>query len=185
MGTCTSRRTPRSCSTTSTTGATSSSASPPGTTSAPRRAASGCSSRCGSSSGWATASRGWATTAPGSTPRPARSSEKSKAKVNVMTSQNEGVFHLEGTGFDGQSSVRTGLIRSRSLRSGPHAQTSGGTGGRPPGGKLQLPVKNPYTGEVDYQITPPSAEELTELCDSLRAAQVKWGAASLEHRVEV
>src|SRR6185437_1655611 len=178
MGTCTSRRTPRSCSTTSTTGVTSSSASPPGTTSAPRRAASGCSSRCGSSSGWAT-------TAPGSTPRPARSSEKSKAKVNVMTSQNEGVFHLEGTGFDGQSSVRTGLIRSRCLQSGPHAQTSGGTGGRPPGGKLQLPVKNPYTGEVDYQITPPSAEELTELCDSLRAAQVKWGAASLEHRVEV
>ena len=49
----------------------------------------------------------------------------------------------------------------------------------------QLPVTNPYTGEVDYQITPPTAEELTALCDSLRAAQVKWGAAPLEHRVEV
>lgn len=27
---------------------------------------------------------------------------------------------------------------------------------RPPGGQRQLPVKNPYTGEVDYQITPPA-----------------------------
>ncbi len=60
---------------------------------------------------------------------------------------------------------------------------AGGTSGRPPGGKL--PVRNPYTGEVDYEITPPAQEELTELCDSLRAAQVKWGAAPLEHRVEV
>ncbi len=49
----------------------------------------------------------------------------------------------------------------------------------------RLPVRNPYTGEVDYQITPPTAEELTEICDSLRAAQVKWGAAPLEHRVAV
>ena len=59
----------------------------------------------------------------------------------------------------------------------------GGTGGRPPGRKL--PVRNPYTGELDYEITPPTAEELTQLCDSLRAAQVKWAAAPLEHRVEV
>jgi succinate-semialdehyde dehydrogenase / glutarate-semialdehyde dehydrogenase len=58
-----------------------------------------------------------------------------------------------------------------------------GTGGRPPGRKL--PVRNPYTGEVDYEITPPAAEELTALCDSLRAAQLKWAAAPLEHRVEV
>jgi len=48
-----------------------------------------------------------------------------------------------------------------------------------------LPVKNPYTGEVDYQITPPAEQELTELCDALRAAQVKWAAAPLGHRVEV
>jgi succinate-semialdehyde dehydrogenase / glutarate-semialdehyde dehydrogenase len=48
-----------------------------------------------------------------------------------------------------------------------------------------LPVTNPYTGEVDYEITPPTAEELAELCDSLRAAQVKWAAAPLEHRAEV
>lgn len=60
---------------------------------------------------------------------------------------------------------------------------AGGTGGPPPGRKL--PVKNPYTGEVDYEIAPPTPAELAELCDSLRAAQVKWAAAPLEHRVEV
>jgi acyl-CoA reductase-like NAD-dependent aldehyde dehydrogenase len=49
----------------------------------------------------------------------------------------------------------------------------------------KLPVKNPYTGEVDYQITPPAPEELTGICDALRAAQVKWAGAPLEHRVEV
>jgi len=52
-------------------------------------------------------------------------------------------------------------------------------------GRGSLPVKNPYTGEVDYEITPPTPAELAELCDSLRAAQVKWAAAPLEHRVEV
>ena len=57
------------------------------------------------------------------------------------------------------------------------------TGARP--SRVALPVQNPYTGEVDYQITPPTEQELTELCDSLRAAQVKWAAAPLEHRVEV
>ena len=60
---------------------------------------------------------------------------------------------------------------------------TGGTGGRPPGRKL--PVKNPYTGEVDYEIIPPTPAELADICDSLRAAQVKWAAAPLEHRVEV
>jgi acyl-CoA reductase-like NAD-dependent aldehyde dehydrogenase len=48
-----------------------------------------------------------------------------------------------------------------------------------------IPVRNPYTGEVDYEITPPTAGELTALCDALRAAQVKWAAAPLGHRVEV
>jgi succinate-semialdehyde dehydrogenase / glutarate-semialdehyde dehydrogenase len=59
----------------------------------------------------------------------------------------------------------------------------GGKQDRPPG--RTLPVKNPYTGEVDYQITPPTHPELTGICDSLRAAQVKWSAAPLAHRVEV
>jgi acyl-CoA reductase-like NAD-dependent aldehyde dehydrogenase len=46
-----------------------------------------------------------------------------------------------------------------------------------PNGSVHLPVRNPYTGEVDYEITPPTPEELTRRCDSLRAAQVKWAAA--------
>jgi hypothetical protein len=54
-----------------------------------------------------------------------------------------------------------------------------------PNGGVSIPVRNPYTGEVDYEITPPTAEELTDVCDSLRAAQVKWGAAPLEYRTEV
>jgi acyl-CoA reductase-like NAD-dependent aldehyde dehydrogenase len=49
----------------------------------------------------------------------------------------------------------------------------------------RLPVRNPYTGEVDYEITPPTAQELARLCADLRAAQVKWSAAPLEHRIEV
>jgi succinate-semialdehyde dehydrogenase / glutarate-semialdehyde dehydrogenase len=54
-----------------------------------------------------------------------------------------------------------------------------------PNGRVTLPVTNPYTGEVDYQITPPTAQELAGTCDSLRAAQREWAAAPLEHRVEV
>jgi succinate-semialdehyde dehydrogenase / glutarate-semialdehyde dehydrogenase len=54
-----------------------------------------------------------------------------------------------------------------------------------PNGSVSLPVRNPYTGEVDYEITPPTAEELAETCGQLRAAQVKWAAAPLEHRIEV
>ncbi len=54
-----------------------------------------------------------------------------------------------------------------------------------PNGPRILPVRNPYTGEFDYEITPPTAEELAQTCTRLRAAQVKWGAAPLEHRIEV
>jgi acyl-CoA reductase-like NAD-dependent aldehyde dehydrogenase len=48
-----------------------------------------------------------------------------------------------------------------------------------------LPVRNPYTGEVDYAITPPTVEELTATCASLRQGQARWDAAGLEHRTEV
>jgi acyl-CoA reductase-like NAD-dependent aldehyde dehydrogenase len=48
-----------------------------------------------------------------------------------------------------------------------------------------LPVRNPYTGVVDYEITAPSPGELARTCDRLRAAQVKWAAAPLEHRADV
>ena len=30
-------------------------------------------------------------------------------------------------------------------------------------GRVSLPVRNPYTGEVDYEITPPAPEELPVL----------------------
>jgi len=54
-----------------------------------------------------------------------------------------------------------------------------------PNGRVVLPVRNPYTGEVDYTITPPTLEELTRCCQDLRAAQVTWASAPLEHRIEV
>jgi acyl-CoA reductase-like NAD-dependent aldehyde dehydrogenase len=48
-----------------------------------------------------------------------------------------------------------------------------------------LPVRNPRTGQNDYQITPPTAEELREICARLREGQKSWGAAPLEHRIAV
>lgn len=48
-----------------------------------------------------------------------------------------------------------------------------------------LPVRNPRTGQVDYRITPPTADELRNLCDRLREGQKSWGAAPLEHRISV
>src|SRR5215470_4971116 len=54
-----------------------------------------------------------------------------------------------------------------------------------PNGRVVLPVRNLYTGEVDYQIAPPTPEELTRCCQDLRAAQVAWANAPLEHRIEV
>jgi succinate-semialdehyde dehydrogenase / glutarate-semialdehyde dehydrogenase len=65
----------------------------------------------------------------------------------------------------------------------------GGMGGSPPrmsqNGRRILPVRNPYTGVVDYEITPPTPADLADTCDRLRAAQVKWAAAPLEHRIAV
>ena len=57
--------------------------------------------------------------------------------------------------------------------------------GIPPNESRVLPVRNPYTGEVDYAITPPTPPELAATCASLRAAQAAWAAASLEHRTGV
>jgi acyl-CoA reductase-like NAD-dependent aldehyde dehydrogenase len=53
-----------------------------------------------------------------------------------------------------------------------------------PNGRVSLPVRNPYTGEVDYEITPPAPEELATTCQDLRAAQATWAAAPLGHRAE-
>jgi acyl-CoA reductase-like NAD-dependent aldehyde dehydrogenase len=52
-------------------------------------------------------------------------------------------------------------------------------------GRRPIPVRNPRTGEFDYQITPPTNEELAELCGRLRKAQRAWGGAPLEHRIAV
>lgn len=48
-----------------------------------------------------------------------------------------------------------------------------------------LPVRNPRTGEVDYHITPPSAQEMKDIAGRLRTNQVAWAAAPLEHRLSV
>jgi len=48
-----------------------------------------------------------------------------------------------------------------------------------------LPVANPRTGQIDYQITPPTSEEIAFICDRLRQAQKAWGDETLEYRTAV
>jgi acyl-CoA reductase-like NAD-dependent aldehyde dehydrogenase len=48
-----------------------------------------------------------------------------------------------------------------------------------------VPVRNPRTGRIDQSITPPTAEELADICARLRKAQKSWGSAPLEHRISV
>ena len=48
-----------------------------------------------------------------------------------------------------------------------------------------LSVRNPRTGQIDQQITPLSAPQIAAACAQLREAQPAWGAAPLEHRIEV
>lgn len=48
-----------------------------------------------------------------------------------------------------------------------------------------ISVRNPRTGEADYEITPPTATELHALTVRLRENQRAWGTAPMEHRVEV
>ena len=49
----------------------------------------------------------------------------------------------------------------------------------------QMPVRNPRTGEIDYHITPASADEIRAICNRLRKAQPAWGNAPLEHRIGI
>ncbi|GAA5235853.1 aldehyde dehydrogenase family protein [Verticiella sediminum] len=37
-----------------------------------------------------------------------------------------------------------------------------------------IPVRNPRTGQYDYEIVPPAPDELSSLCAGLRAAQAHW-----------
>lgn len=48
-----------------------------------------------------------------------------------------------------------------------------------------LQVRNPRTGEIDYEIRPPDSEELAAACRRLRLAQTAWGKAPIGHRVSV
>ncbi|ONH49746.1 Acyl-CoA reductase [Pseudomonas cedrina] len=48
-----------------------------------------------------------------------------------------------------------------------------------------IPVRNPRTGEFDFEIQPPSTIELDAICVSVRKAQVQWDAAGVEHRARV
>lgn len=50
---------------------------------------------------------------------------------------------------------------------------------------VQLNVRNPRTGKVDYWITPPTADQLTDQCQRLREAQISWQHGGLERRIEV
>jgi acyl-CoA reductase-like NAD-dependent aldehyde dehydrogenase len=46
----------------------------------------------------------------------------------------------------------------------------------------KIPVRNPRTGQVDYEFTPPTEAELAARCRALRAAQPAWWGAGLEAR---
>lgn len=47
-----------------------------------------------------------------------------------------------------------------------------------------IAVRNPRTGKIDYWITPPTTNDLAELCNGLRNAQVDWQREGLEARIE-
>jgi succinate-semialdehyde dehydrogenase/glutarate-semialdehyde dehydrogenase len=49
---------------------------------------------------------------------------------------------------------------------------------------IPIGVRNPRTGKVDYWITPPTPDDLAELCHRLRKAQVDWQQGGLEARIE-
>lgn len=49
----------------------------------------------------------------------------------------------------------------------------------------RISIRNPRTGEYDYQISSPTLEELTSNCDELRNAQSQWSEMGLEGRAAV
>lgn len=46
-------------------------------------------------------------------------------------------------------------------------------------------VRNPYTGEDDYQFTDATAADVSAACERVRAAQPAWAARTLNERLEV
>jgi succinate-semialdehyde dehydrogenase / glutarate-semialdehyde dehydrogenase len=65
------------------------------------------------------------------------------------------------------------------------ASTLTGTSTPAPSASRTLPVRNPRTGAIDFQLHPASADEIAAICTRLRAAQRAWGEAPIEHRVAV
>lgn len=49
---------------------------------------------------------------------------------------------------------------------------------------VQISVRNPRSGKVDYWITPPTPEQLAAQCSRLREAQIDWQQGGLEQRIE-
>jgi acyl-CoA reductase-like NAD-dependent aldehyde dehydrogenase len=49
---------------------------------------------------------------------------------------------------------------------------------------LQISVRNPRSGKVDYWITPPASDRLVAECTRLREAQISWQQGGLEQRIE-
>ena len=48
----------------------------------------------------------------------------------------------------------------------------------------KIDVRNPRTGKIDYWITPPTSDQLAEICTGLRKAQIAWQQGGLEKRIE-
>ena len=48
-----------------------------------------------------------------------------------------------------------------------------------------ITVRNPRTGSIDYEITPPSLEQLTAECDRLRQGQLAWQTKGVAYRIEI
>lgn len=49
---------------------------------------------------------------------------------------------------------------------------------------VQISVRNPRSGKVDYWIAPPTPEQLAAQCTRLREAQIDWQQGGLEQRIE-
>jgi acyl-CoA reductase-like NAD-dependent aldehyde dehydrogenase len=49
---------------------------------------------------------------------------------------------------------------------------------------VQISVRNPRSGKVDYWITPPTPEQLAAECTRLREDQIDWQQGGLERRIE-
>lgn len=50
---------------------------------------------------------------------------------------------------------------------------------------MSLPVRNPHSGEIDYQIDPVSTADVASACGELRAAQPAWEAMGSDGRTKV